>query len=100
MVVHTCNSSYVGGRDRKDCGSRLEEAKKKNLSETLSQKHKLGVMVHAHNYSYAGKGRRIVDRGSPGRKSETLSKRKLKQKRAGGVAQVVEQGPGFKLQYH
>jgi hypothetical protein len=49
------------------------------------------MVIHTCNPNYLeGISRRITVQGSPEQKYETLSEKYLKQKRAGGVAQVVE----------
>jgi hypothetical protein len=52
-VAHTCNPSYLGGRDREDCDLRLACAKK-SMRPHLNRK-KLGVVACACYHSYVQK---------------------------------------------
>jgi hypothetical protein len=50
-MVQACISSYLGGRDRKDCDLRSAHAKKDHKT-AISTNKKLGVMLHAYLPSY------------------------------------------------
>jgi hypothetical protein len=57
MVVHTCNPTSSGGRDRR-MGA---QGQKRQKLVRLYLKNKLDVVAHACNLSYSGdRGRRIM----------------------------------------
>jgi hypothetical protein len=71
VVVHTCNPSYLRGRDQKNCCLSLG----KKLADPILA-NKLGMAVHTCHPSYVGGiGRRIASEAGPKQKSEILSEK-------------------------
>jgi hypothetical protein len=59
VLVHACNPSYSGDRDKEDCNSRSALAK--SLQDPISTNKKLHVVTHVCHSSYAGSiSRRIM----------------------------------------
>jgi hypothetical protein len=54
MVAHTCNPSYMGGRDQGDCGSRLGWAKMKARPYFKNTQHSWPPVAHICDPSYMG----------------------------------------------
>jgi hypothetical protein len=48
MVVHTCNSNYMGGGDHEELWGQLGQ----KVSETPISTNKLGVVIHVYNPSF------------------------------------------------
>jgi hypothetical protein len=70
-VAHTCNSSYLGGRDREDHGSRPTQAK--SLQDSIStNKKKAGRGGRCLSSQLSGSINRIVLQASPRHIHDTL----------------------------
>jgi hypothetical protein len=85
MLVHNCNPSYLGGRERRteapgQEGPKLVRPHLKHQAEC--------VPFCNPSYSEVGK---LLSQASPGPKCEVLSEKQTKSKKDWGVAQVVEQ---------
>jgi hypothetical protein len=70
-VAHSCNPSYLRGKDRRTV-VRDQPAWTKSQQDPIST-NKPAVVAHALSSSYAGgRDRRIMVQGQPGQKHETL----------------------------